>query len=122
MSNSEKRKRGRPPRTFTSGDGTEIPLRDIGLTRKKISDYVAIASIPRDVFEKRLAEVASGAYDRRRCTTQALVRLACELGTTDRKAPMHDSSALEDARKALAKLSRDEIIILAREMFSEATP
>jgi len=51
------------------------------------------------------------------------VRLACELGATNRKAPMRDPTALDDARKALAvarkalaRLSRTERIALAREL------
>jgi hypothetical protein len=112
------RKRGRPPRAFTSSDGTEIPYRDIGLDRKRISDYIAIASIPDDVFEKRLADAqgASIGKARRICSTQSLVRLACELGATNRKAPMRDPSALDDARKALATLSRADRIALVREL------
>ena len=47
-----------------------------------------------------------------------MVRLACELGTTDRIAPMRDPSPIEDARRALASLSRDERITLARELFA----
>jgi hypothetical protein len=114
------RKRGRPPRTITSRDGTEIPLRDIGLTRKQISDCVAMASIPKDVFENRLAmadKVSSIGKARRLLSTQGMVRLACELGTTNRKAPMRDSVPIEDARKALAKLTPDERRVVARELF-----
>lgn len=51
-------------------------------------------------------------------STHAMVRLACELGTTDRIAPMRDPSPIEDARRALASLSRDERITLARELFA----
>ena len=69
-----KRKRGRPPRTITSRDGTEMPLRDFGLTRKNISDFIAIASIPEDVLEQRLAAASTEpiAKARRMTSTQAL--------------------------------------------------
>ena len=44
-------KRGRPPRTFLSSRGTEMTLREMGITRQFASNAMAIASLPDDVFE-----------------------------------------------------------------------
>lgn len=119
MSESPKPKRGQPLKTITFRDGTEKTLREIGISRKRASDWIAMASLPKDVFEKRLADAAAAPIGkaRRITTTHALVRLACELGTTDRKAPMRDPTPLDDARKALEKLSHADRIALARELF-----
>jgi hypothetical protein len=110
MTGPSQRKRGRPPKTISFHDGTEMTLCELGISRKRVSDWIAIASLPKDVFEKRLADAAAapmGAF-RRMTSTQA-------------KAPMRDPSALDVARKAVARLSRTERITLARELVGELT-
>ena len=110
MTDSPKPKRGRPARKFSSQDGTEKTLAEIGISRQQACNWRALATLPKDVFEAALRDPT------RKPTTARLVKLACELATTNRKAPMRDPSPLDEARKAAAKLSPTERIILLREL------
>ena len=91
-----KRKRGRPPRTFSSSGGTKITLRELGMTRKFVFDCLAIASLPEDVFEAELRKPKMP-------TTRGLVNLS-----KNRPPGYRAGSLLTEALRAALRLSGED--------------
>lgn len=94
MTAAPKKRRGRPPLTFTSSRGTQMTLAEIGISRKDVADAIAIASLPEDVFEAALHD------PKKKPTTRALVNLA-----KGRAEGFRYGRALTEALRAAQRLS-----------------
>lgn len=93
MSAPAQRKRGRPPKVFMSS-GTAKLYADLKITRQQASDWIAIASLPKDVFEAALKDHS------RKVTTRGLVNFARNRPLDHRRGDL-----LTEALRAAQKLS-----------------
>lgn len=105
---SETRKRGRPPRRFITSSGTTYTLAELGISRWRMSNARALASLPEDVFE---AVLASG--DRRKISSRYLANLARGLPPDHRR-----GDPLTEALRAALKLTPEDRIALGVAIFS----